>query len=92
MKKLNIFVSGRVQGVCFRAFSQDNASYLGLNGWVRNLYDGRVEILVEGKEEKIHEFLQFINQGPAMSVVNKVEIKELDYKGDLPPFYVTYSR
>lgn len=63
MKRAHIVYSGHVQGVGFRYTAQDIATRLGLKGWVKNLEDGRVEIVVEGKEEDIKGFLDKISKG-----------------------------
>ena len=53
LKRAHIFVSGLVQGVCYRWFTEEKANKLGLTGWVKNLWDGRVEVVVEGEEGEI---------------------------------------
>ena len=63
MKRAHIVYSGHVQGVGFRYTAQDIATGVGLKGWVKNLEDGRVEIVVEGKEEDIKGFLDKISKG-----------------------------
>ena len=62
-KCIRIIYSGNVQGVGFRYTAQDIASRLGLMGWVRNLSDGRVEVVSEGEEKKIRQFLNEIEKG-----------------------------
>jgi len=57
MKRVHIFVSGIVQGVFFRHFTSMKAKQLGLTGWVRNLRDGRVEMVCEGNEDAIKEMI-----------------------------------
>jgi len=74
-----ILVYGRVQGVGFRYFVQRSASNLGLTGSVRNLPDSTVEILVEGEEDLIDQFLEEVRSGPRMARVNRLEIE------DVPP-------
>ena len=63
------FVSGRVQGVSFRWFVQDEARELGLRGWVRNLADGRVEVWAEGPEGDLDRLKEKLRQGPRLAVV-----------------------
>jgi len=63
MKRAHIVYSGHVQGVGFRYAAQDIAMRAGLKGWVKNLEDGRVEIVAEGKEEDIKGFLDKISKG-----------------------------
>jgi acylphosphatase len=70
----HIFVSGKVQGVGFRNFTQRHATRLGLTGYTKNLPDGRVEIEVEGDREKIEDFVQRLRQGPPRSNVAAVGV------------------
>jgi acylphosphatase len=71
-------ISGRVQGVGYRAFAQRSGVNCGLRGWVRNLRDGRVEALVEGTNEKLAEFEVALNRGPAHALVERVQSKIVD--------------
>lgn len=73
MVSLHILVDGRVQGVGFRYFVRDRADMLGVCGWVRNLYDGRVEALAEGKRAQLETLLGAIQQGPSSSFVSDVQ-------------------
>ena len=75
MIQAHIYYSGRVQGVGFRYTVQRIATSLGLQGWVRNLYDGRVELLVEGEKELITELLERIDT----SFEGYVRDKQLTY-------------
>lgn len=68
------FVTGRVQGVHYRSFSQDAALALGLSGWVRNLFDGRVQFVIEGREGSIARFLQWCWKGSPSARVDDVSI------------------
>ncbi len=70
-------VSGRVQGVGFRYFTEDQARREGLNGHVRNLPDGRVEIVAEGDHEAVERFERAIRRGPAGARVDRCEVSEL---------------
>jgi acylphosphatase len=67
------FVSGRVQGVSFRAFTYESATDLKLTGWVRNLTDGRVEIVVGGPEKAVIQLLEKVKKGPAAARVESVK-------------------
>ncbi len=69
---MRYIVSGRVQGVFFRASAQEEAKKLGLTGWARNLQDGRVEVLACGDEEKLSQFHQWLHQGPELAKVDEV--------------------
>ncbi|MFB6076212.1 MAG: acylphosphatase [Candidatus Aenigmatarchaeota archaeon] len=73
-KGVHVFISGRVQGVAFRASTRKKAKKLGLNGWVRNLSDGRVEAVFEGDKNKIEKIIQWCNHGPNIAEVTNVEV------------------
>ena len=66
-------VSGRVQGVAYRAAARARALELGLSGWARNLPDGRVEVLACGTADVLEEFERWLARGPAQAVVVAVE-------------------
>jgi len=70
---MHSLVTGRVQGVAFRAFVRHEASGLGVTGWVRNLADGRVEVLAQGDSQTLAEFEQRLRQGPLLARVDSVE-------------------
>lgn len=70
---LHAIVDGRVQGVGFRMFVQRTANTLGLTGWVRNKYDGRVEVWSEGAMQDNLKLLDLLRQGPPSSFVQNVE-------------------
>lgn len=70
------FVSGRVQGVFFRAAAADKARELGLDGWVRNLPDGRVEVLAAGDREALKSFTAWLHEGPPPARVDDVAVEE----------------
>jgi acylphosphatase len=70
------WVSGRVQGVWFRATTRDTAAGLGLDGWVRNLPDSRVEVLASGEEEVLGKLEAYLREGPPGARVDSVEEEE----------------
>jgi acylphosphatase len=70
---LHVFFSGIVQGVFFRANTKREAVRLGLQGWVRNLQDGRVEAWVEGERSRVEELLDFCTSRIPMASVERVE-------------------
>lgn len=72
----HFLVSGQVQGVFFRATTEATARRLGLTGWVRNLRDGRVELVACGEEARLKELEQWLWQGPPRARVTQVEVKE----------------
>ena len=87
-------VSGRVQGVFFRASTRDIAQQLGLNGWVRNLSTGHVELLASGEKKDIEKLEQWLWQGPEFAKVNEVKSEVLFDTGidDLKGFEVRGDR
>jgi acylphosphatase len=74
-------VTGRVQGVFFRAWACDEARTLGVGGWVRNCSDGSVEAQLEGDAEAINELLDLIREGPPGARVDDLEVEEVDAEG-----------
>lgn len=88
--RVHLWVSGRVQGVFYRAECREAAQGLGLAGWVRNLDDGRVEALAEGPKEKIDEFLAWCHRGPRLAQVTGVEVRWEEPRGDATGFRVTH--
>lgn len=88
--RVRVFVSGRVQGVYFRAFTKEVADSLGLKGWVKNIPDGRVEALVEGDEELLWELLKRLWEGPPAVEVNSLEVHREDSDEPLFGFNIIY--
>jgi acylphosphatase len=86
-KTIHCFISGRVQGVCFRMETSQQAKILGLSGWVRNLEDGRVEVMASGESTLIEQLHQWLTQGPRMANVLNLEYHEIDYQ-DFPDFTI----
>ncbi len=78
---LHGYVSGKVQGVFFRQSTETEATRLDLDGWVRNLADGRVEVLVEGEEEAVRELAAWLETGPKKAKVTAVELAEQPVQG-----------
>ena len=73
IERLHAWVEGSVQGVGFRFFVIQHAGQLGLTGWVRNLWDGRVEVVAEGPRIKLETLLNNIKEGPRSASVSKVK-------------------
>ena len=87
-KCIHLLISGRVQGVGFRYNTKRTAQRLGLRGWVRNLEDGQVEVVVQGSEDLLEDFLAFCRQGPPSAFVKDLKKKEMPCSDDLESFYV----
>lgn len=75
LRRVHVFVSGRVQGVWFRGSTAERARELGLGGWVRNLADGRVEAVFEGPADAVDRALAFVHEGPPHARVDDVAIE-----------------
>jgi acylphosphatase len=90
MKRVHVYISGRVQGVFFRTETQRMAKSFNLAGWVRNMADDRVEACFEGKDENIDKMLQWCHIGPSAARVEKVLTEEEPYTGEFRDFNVKY--
>ncbi|RLB07916.1 MAG: acylphosphatase [Deltaproteobacteria bacterium] len=88
--RARVRVEGVVQGVFFRYTTQRKAQELGVNGWVRNLWDGSVECLFEGEREKVEALIKWCHHGPPGARVDKVTTDWEEYKGDLKIFSIKY--
>ena len=88
--RAHIFVSGRVQGVFFRAATRDEARARGLTGWVRNLPDGRVAALFEGERSAIERMIDWCHEGPPFAAVDEVLVDWQPYQSDLEEFRIAY--
>ncbi len=86
--RAHVWISGRVQGVFFRAHTKEVAEKLGLTGWVRNLPDGRVEAVFEGEEEAVKEAIEWCKRGPPLARVEKVEVRYEDPTGEFRDFRI----
>ena len=86
--RLHAYVTGRVQGVGFRYFVMQAAIERNLTGWVRNRYNGQVEVLAEGEHDALNGFLVQLRRGPVSAVVENVQYDFSDAKGDLTRFNV----
>lgn len=88
--RVHIWVSGRVQGVGFRAFVQQSGMMYGLTGWVKNVGDDQVETVAEGPRETLERFVEVVRNGPRMS---RVELAHVDWEtpqGDMHDFRVKF--
>lgn len=75
---VHLIARGRVQGVGFRAFVEEEATMRSLNGWVRNRRDGSVEAVAAGSQAAVEALIDAVRQGPPASRVDTVDVKEAD--------------
>jgi len=87
---VHVIISGRVQGVWFRASTKQKAEQLGLTGWVRNTADGNVEAILEGEEDIVKEMIDWCHCGPPSAQVEHVEVKNQDPTNSFDSFSVRY--
>ena len=78
---VHVRISGRVQGVFYRTFTQNKAREMGIKGWVKNVPGGGVEAVLEGERQKVGELLGLMKAGPEGSMVLGMELSELKCKG-----------
>lgn len=86
-----IVISGRVQGVFFRAHARDKARECGLHGWAANNSDGTLTIVAEGPRAKLRDFIQWCYTGPDLAKVSDVSVQWKDAHGDLADFNIHNS-
>lgn len=90
MKKVRIIVSGRVQGVSFRYYTKQFADKLNLKGSVKNLPNGTVEVIAEGKEDSINQIIDFCKKGPSWAHVEKIIVEEEPETEKLKEFKISF--
>jgi acylphosphatase len=88
--RLQALMHGRVQGVSFRYYTQRRATELGLTGYVRNLWDGTVQVIAEGQRPELEELLAFLRVGPRAALVTQVEARWTTSTSDFHRFEVRY--
>lgn len=84
----HLYICGTVQGVFFRASTQEQARERGVTGWVQNLEDGRVEAVLEGAREDVEAVLEWAHTGPARAEVTDVEVTREEPTGEFDDFAV----
>jgi len=87
---MHILVSGIVQGVNFRHYTAMTANTFGVTGWVRNLSDGRVEVLCEGDREYADQLAEWCKKGPRGAYVKGIEVIREEYTGEFKTFDIRY--
>jgi acylphosphatase len=88
IQRLHAIVEGRVQGVGFRYFTQERAAFLGLTGWVRNRWQGTVELVAEGSKADLEILLKAIRRGPRAGTTTTVKVDWQEATGEFYSFHV----
>ncbi len=86
----HVYISGRVQGVSFRWHTRNRAQQLGLTGWVRNTWDGRVEAVFEGPAEKVRQAVAWCHHGERPARVENVKVNYKDAGGEFQHFRIVH--
>ena len=88
--RAHVLISGRVQGVFFRAYTERAAHERAVTGWVMNTRDGRVEAVLEGSKEQVEDMIRWCHQGSPHSRVAEVNVDWEEYTGEFKNFSVKY--
>jgi acylphosphatase len=80
--RAHVWVGGRVQGVYFRAYAEDEAAFRGIVGWIRNAPDGRVELVCEGSRQSVDAMIQWCHRGSPAAAVTEVEVVWEEPRGE----------
>ncbi len=88
---LRLLISGRVQGVWYRASTAQKATAMALKGWVRNLPDGRVEVLVQGEKQSLDALATWCHKGPPNARVDDVIVSQEPSTESLDDFHIAYT-
>ena len=89
-RRVHIFYSGRVQGVGFRITAEETAQAMGVVGWVKNLRDGRVELVVEADEAVLQRFLSAIRSGSMKNFISQVDVSWSNASDTFNEFEIRY--
>jgi acylphosphatase len=89
--RARVLIGGRVQGVAFRFFAEKTAARRGVTGWVRNLDDGRVEVLAEGPGPAVADFLTDLRSGPRLARVETFEVRRETATGEFGGFRIVFT-
>ncbi len=88
--RVHILISGKVQGVYFRQNLKQIAKRHNVNGWVKNLENGKVEAVLEGEVNDIKEVVEWCHVGPSGARVDNVDVRFEEYKGEFDSFIIRY--
>jgi len=86
----HILISGRVQGVWYRASTKNKAEQLGIKGWVKNTTNGEVEAVFQGEEKLVEKMITWCYQGPPLAKVDKISVKKQDNIENYDDFSIKY--
>ena len=89
-RRVTILISGRVQGVLYRANTIKRAKQLNLTGWAKNEANGKVKIVAEGIEENLEQLIKWAKQGSVLAKVDKIELKWDKRQGEFKDFVIVY--
>lgn len=88
--RFEAIILGRVQGIGYRAFAFKEASKLKINGYTKNLMDGTVKVVAEAEKDILKEFLEKLEQGPSLGIVEKVKVDWSDSISEFQEFSIEY--
>lgn len=88
LQAYHVYVSGKVQGVYYRASTAKKAQSLGLSGWVKNLADGRVELFAQGPSEPLEKLITWCKKGPVLAKVSNFECELAQVDANMAHFVV----
>ncbi|MGB2878942.1 MAG: acylphosphatase [Candidatus Omnitrophota bacterium] len=86
----HVLISGMVQGVFFRSYAQERAQGLGVTGWVKNRWDGKVEAIFEGEKSAVDMMVKWCHEGPPSAHVSDVDAVTENYTGEFDSFNVEF--
>lgn len=89
-QRAHVLIEGRVQGVAFRMETRRAAEKRNIEGWVKNLPDGRVEAVFEGEESDVQSMLQWCQSGPSLARVARVNLEKETPTGEFEGFHIAY--
>ena len=90
MKNLEIIVSGRVQGVCYRAFVLHRANELNIKGYTKNLMNGNVKVIASGEDNTMNIFIDMLKEGHSMARVDNIQTSEIIIGEEFSDFSIKY--
>ncbi len=91
LARFHALIDGRVQGIGFRFFAQDAGNALGITGWVRNRFDGQVEVVAEGERTQLEGFLEQLRRGPRGAYITQLDVEWETASGEFAQFDVRRS-